>query len=385
MKLSLGIRENKQYFDAMSIDLSIILILVFWSFGFFFFWRIPLPGSNIHPKKGQLPTISIIIPALNESTNIGALLSSLKNQHDQLKEVIVVDDHSEDNTADIARELGAIVLSSKTLPDGWSGKPWACWQGAKESKGEILMFLDADTTIEKGGIESIVWTFMDLGGLVSVQPYHKMKCLYEQLSAYFSIITIAGMNAFNLFRNTSQVIGAFGPCIVCSREDYFLIGGHEKVKGTVLENLALGKKFLNGGKRVHCFGGKGYISFRMYPNGLRSIIEGFSKGFAIGANAMHIPSLMLIVCWITGGMSLTRHLIQAAIAGSNPAIFVWVLVYLLFAAQLYWMLARIGTYRWYTVFFFPIPLVFFVMVFFWSCISTFIIRKVKWKGRSIDT
>jgi 4,4'-diaponeurosporenoate glycosyltransferase len=370
----------------MSIDLNTILVFVFWSFGFFFFWKIPLPSTNMHPGKGRLPAISIIIPARNESENIGALLSSLKNQNDRLKEVIVVDDHSEDNTADIARELGAIVLSSKTLPDGWSGKPWACWQGAKESKGEILMFLDADTILEKGGIESIVWTFMHLGGLVSVQPYHRMKCLYEQLSAYFSIITMAGMNAFNLFRNTSRVIGAFGPCVVCSREDYFLIGGHEKVKGAILENLALGKEFLIAGKRVHCLGGgKGYISFRMYPNGLSSIIEGFGKGFAIGANAMHIPSLLLIVCWISGGMSLTRHLVQAVIAGSNPAVFVWIFLYLIFAAQLYWMLARIGSYRWYTAFFFPVPLVFFVVIFFWSCISTYIIRSVQWKGRTIET
>ena len=369
----------------MSIDLIFILILVFWSFGFFFFWRIPLPGSNIPPKKSRLPAISIIIPARNESENIGALLSSLKNQHDQLKEVIVVDDHSEDNTADIARELGAIVLSSKTLPDGWSGKPWACWQGAKESKGETLMFLDADTTFDKGGVVSILWTFMHLGGLVSVQPYHRMRCLYEQLSAYFSIITMAGMNAFSMFRNVFKVLGGFGPCMVCSREDYFFIGGHEKVKGAVLENLALGKEFLSAGKQVHCFGGKGYISFRMYPNGPSSIIEGFGKGFAIGAHAMHIPSLIMVVCWITGGMSLTRHLIQAVIIGSNSTIFILVLLYLLFAAQLYWMLTRIGTYRWYTAFFFPIPLVFFVMVFFWSCISTFIIRKVQWKGRSIET
>jgi 4,4'-diaponeurosporenoate glycosyltransferase len=173
--------------------------------------------------------------------------------------------------------------------------------------------------------------------------------------------------------------------MVCSREDYFFIGGHEKVKGAVLENLALGKEFLSAGKQMHCFGGKGYISFRMYPNGLSSIVEGFGKGFAIGAHAMHIPSLIMVVCWITGGMSLTRHLIQAVITGSNSTIFVLVLFYLLFAAQLYWMLTRIGTYRWYTAFFFPIPLVFFVMVFFWSCISTFIIRKVQWKGRSIDT
>jgi len=369
----------------MIIDLSTALILVFWLFGFFFFWKIPVPDRHDYSKKVQLPEISVIIPARNESQNIGPLLNSLKVQHVQLKEIIVVDDHSEDNTKDVARESGVSVLLSKTLPDGWSGKPWACWQGAKASTGKVFMFLDADTYIERHAIESIIRTYMRLGGLVSVQPYHRMKCLYEQFSAYFNIITMAGMNAFNLFRNSSRVIGAFGPCIVCSREDYFSIGGHEKVKGAVLENLSLGKEFLNAGKQVQCFGGKGYISFRMYPNGLRSIIEGFGKGFAIGAHAMHIPSLILIVCWITGGASLTRHLIQSVIVGSNPAVFVWIFFYLLFALQLYWMLSRIGTYRWYTALFFPIPLVFFVIVFFWSCITAFILRKVRWKGRIIET
>jgi len=369
----------------MIIDLSTVLILVFWLFGFFFFWKIPRPDKHDYSKKDQLPEISVIIPARNESENIGSLLTSFKDQNVQLKEIIVVDDHSEDNTKDVARESGVHVLSSKTLPDGWSGKPWACWQGAKASTGEVFMFLDADTYAEKHAIESIIRTYMLLGGLVSVQPYHRMKRLYEQLSAYFNIITMAGMNAFNLFRSSSRVIGAFGPCIVCSREDYFSIGGHEKVKGAVLENLSLGKEFLNAGKQVHCFGGKGFISFRMYPNGPGSIIEGFGKGFAIGAHAMHIPSLILIVCWITGGASLTRHLIQSVIVGSNPAIFVWIFFYLLFALQLYWMLSRIGTYRWYTALFFPIPLVFFVIVFFWSCITTFIIKKVRWKGRMIET
>lgn len=285
----------------MVIDVSAALILVFWLFGFFFFWKIPLPNRHDYSKKVQLPEISVIIPARNESQNLGSLLNSLRNQNVHLKEVIVVDDHSEDNTKDIARESGVHVLSSKILPEGWSGKPWACWQGAKASTGEVFMFLDADTYIERNALESIIRTYMIVGGLVSVQPYHRMKRLYEQLSAYFNIITMAGMNAFNLFKSFSRVIGAFGPCIVCSSKDYFLIGGHEKVKGAVLENLSLGKEFLNAGKQAHCFGGKNFISFRMYPHGPGSIIEGFGKGFAIGANAMHIPSLILVVCWITGG------------------------------------------------------------------------------------
>jgi len=356
----------------MIIDLSTLLILVFWLFGFFFFWKIPLPDRHDSSKKVQLPAISVIIPARNESENLGSLLNSLQHQHIQLEEIIVVDDHSEDNTQDIAREFGVHLLSSKTLPDAWSGKPWACWQGAKAAKGEVFMFLDADTYLEKDAIASIIQTHIRLGGLVSVQPYHRMRRLYEQLSAYFNIITMAGMNAFNLFRSSSRVIGAFGPCIACSREDYFSVGGHEKVKGAVLENLSLGKEFLKAGKQVHCFGGKNFISFRMYPHGLGSIIEGFGKGFAIGASAMNIPNLILVVCWITGGASLTRHLVQAIIVGSNPEIIVWIFFYLLFSLQLYWMLSRIGTYRWYTALFYPIPLSFFVIVFLWSCINTFI-------------
>jgi 4,4'-diaponeurosporenoate glycosyltransferase len=146
----------------MIIDLSTLLILAFWLFGFFFFWKIPLPDKHDYSKKVQLPEISVIIPARNESENIGSLLTSLKDQHVLLKEIIVVDDHSEDNTKDVARESGVHVLLSKTLPDGWSGKPWACWQGAKASTGEVFMFLDADTYAEKQAIESIIRTYIRL-------------------------------------------------------------------------------------------------------------------------------------------------------------------------------------------------------------------------------
>jgi len=153
----------------MFIDLSTALILVFWFSGFFFFWKIPLPDKHDYSKKVQLPEISVIIPARNESENIGSLLTSLKDQHVQLNEIIIVDDHSEENTKDVARESGVLVLLSRTLPEGWSGKPWACWQGAKASTGEAFMFLDADTYVENQAIESIIRAYKRIGGLVSVQ------------------------------------------------------------------------------------------------------------------------------------------------------------------------------------------------------------------------
>ena len=56
--------------------------------------------------------------------------------------------------------------------------------------------------------------------------------------------------------------------MICSREDYFRVGGHERARGEVLESLAIGREFLKAKRTVQCYGGKETISFRMYPEGL---------------------------------------------------------------------------------------------------------------------
>ena len=73
------------------------------------------------------------------------------------------------------------------------------------------------------------------------------------------------------------------------------------------------KAFTRAGYKVRCYGGKGTLSFGMYPGGFGSLVEGFSKGFVSGARAISVASLILTVCWVTGGVSLTRHLAHAII------------------------------------------------------------------------
>ena len=90
-------------------------------------------------------------------------------------------------------------MRSKDLPEGWAGKPWACWQGSQKAAGDIFLFLDADTSLEPEGLSKIVSTYLEKEGLLSIQPFHKMKRRYERLSAIFNIITMAGMNAFTPF------------------------------------------------------------------------------------------------------------------------------------------------------------------------------------------
>ncbi len=365
------------------IPVKLYLVFVFWLFGFILLWKIPLLKRARHLKDS--PKLSVLIPARNEEGILGRLLDSLNRQVVKPDEVIVIDDQSEDATAELAMTAGCTVIRSKELPEGWAGKSWACWQGARKANGDLFLFLDADTFLKPDGLSRIISAYIEKGGLLSIQPYHEMKEGYERLSAIFNIVSLAGMNVFTPLGERLRPVGAFGPCMICSREDYFQVGGHETVRGEVLESIALGRGFLKANLKVACYGGKDTVSFRMYPDGLASLVEGFSKGFGTGAGAMSMVSLFMMAAWIFGGVSVTRHVVQSAILSDFVALIGWLILDVLYIFQIHWILFRIGNFGFSTALLFPIPLFFFIMVFGYSALRIFVIRKVRWKGRDVKT
>jgi 4,4'-diaponeurosporenoate glycosyltransferase len=367
--------------DEISLDLIVHSVL--WILGFLFLFRISSCGRAIN-RSTSYPSISIIIPSRNEEHTLPNLLQSLEGQLSPEDEVIVVDDHSEDRTKAVAEKSGVRVLESLPTPGGWIGKTWACFQGAKMASGEILVFLDADTILEDNGLKNIIETYIKRNGVLSIQPYHKMRNLYEQFSAFFNIVMMAAIGAFTVLGNRIKPMGLFGPVVAMKRQYYVDSGGHEKVKGEILEDVALGYEFKKKGLEVRCLGGKDTISFRMYPNGIKELINGWSKGFAVGAVKTSIPVLILIVAWISGSIGTTRSLVEAIVAANTVQIAIWGGLYILYTAQIYWMLVRIGNFKFYTALFYPVPLTFFVSVFTYSFLRIFLGRSVKWKGREID-
>ncbi len=284
---------------------------------------------------------------------------------------------------EIAESAGVITIQSELLPEGWVGKTWACHQGSQAAKGDILVFLDADTCIEKDGLNRIVDTYLRMDGVVSIQPYHKTRKLYEQLSAFFNIIEMGAMGTFTIFGDLLKPIGLFGPCVVTRNRHYLETGGHIAVKGEVVEDLALGNRFKKQKTPIYCYGGKGTISFRMYPNGVRELVDGWSKGFATGAIKTYIPILLAIIAWVGGGISATRYVVEAISSMNAISILVWTLTYLGYAMQIYWMLFRLGTFSIYTALFYPVSLLFFIVIFLRSFFLIFIRRRVRWKGVTI--
>ena len=153
--------------------------------GLFFLFRIPVCPAYLKTEETS-PSISIIIPARNEADNLPTLLSSLQAQYGIEYDITVVNDHSTDDTAMVAASHGAKVLNSEPLPDGWLGKPWACYQGAQNTTGDILLFLDADTSMELNGLSRLVGAWQHTKGAVSLIPYQILYKLHEQFSAFLT-------------------------------------------------------------------------------------------------------------------------------------------------------------------------------------------------------
>ena len=146
------------------MDLLALSLLVRWLLGWALCLRMPrLPASRV---QGQ-PMLSVLIPASNEEHTLPNLLAALRLQSLTPQEVIVIDDHSDDRTGAIAAAAaGVTLLHPPPLAEGWCGKTWALHHGVRASRGELLVFLDADTEPHPEFLQRLVASKQELGGLV---------------------------------------------------------------------------------------------------------------------------------------------------------------------------------------------------------------------------
>jgi 4,4'-diaponeurosporenoate glycosyltransferase len=361
------------------------LTLALWCAGWLVLGRLPTVCHAARESPGEAATLralalrlSIVIPARNEEATLPKLLGSITAQSVLPREVIVVDDASTDQTAAVAKEHGARVVASQPLPEGWRGKTWACHQGAQAATGDLLLFLDADTWWEPEGLARVLEEFeLAAVGAMSVAPHHVMRRFHEHFSAFFNLVMLAGTGAFTLLGDWIRPRGLLGQSLLIERTAYERVGGHAAVKDRILENFCLAKRLHAAGVALRCRTGKGVFSFRMYPNGWRELIEGWTKGFAGGAGQTPPFILWLVVAWMTGLM-----LAAAALARAQP---VWagLAIYLLSAGQVSWLLRQAGTFHPLTALLYPAPLAFFFVVFMRSLWRAKRGGQVEWKGRKI--
>jgi 4,4'-diaponeurosporenoate glycosyltransferase len=343
--------------------------------GFLVLRRVPTcPPAQPH----AVMSLSIVIPARNEADNLPLLLQSIAASEIRPTEILVVDDASTDNTAFIAQSLGSTVITSVPLPAGWTGKTWACHQGAQRAIGDHLLFLDADTFFVDRGLDRLVTRWLaerDPGLVLSLLPYHAMSATYEQLSLFFNILMAAGAGGFGLVSEPRL----FGQSLLISKETYFTVGGHAAVRGFVLENLNLAHLIRASGGRILCLGGRGTLHMRMFPEGLGQMSDSWTKAFIHGAAASDGFVLASAAVWISALWSTALLLIVPRDYGRLGL----AVVYLLLSLQVVWLARQLGSYRFLVCLLYPLPLAYYCGVFGRSAARRALSRKTVWRGREV--
>jgi chlorobactene glucosyltransferase len=252
-----------------------------------------IDASSIH--RDPCPRVTIVLPARNEAAHIAACVRSICASDWPALELIVVDDHSTDGTGDLARTAAAgdsrvRVVEAPDLPPGWFGKQWACQSGAKYATGTLLLFTDADTRHAPDLVGRMVRMREQRGAeLLSVAGHQAMGTIWEravQPSVFTLILTRYG-SADSMERATNpRDVVANGQCFMLSRQVYEAIGGHEPIRGYVVEDVMMAQTINRRGDRVSLALGIRQLSTRMY-DGLGSLRKGWGKNmYAGGRHAM---------------------------------------------------------------------------------------------------
>lgn len=241
------------------------------------------------PEPAELMELTVIVPARNEEDCLGACLASLESQSEEIFalghdwELIVVDDHSTDRTAEIARGFfGVTLLKAGELEPGWTGKANAVWTAARRARGRWLLFTDADTVHEPGDLRRAIHEAeRHKAGMLSYSPRQLVSGLAQRslMPLIFCELALAYPPA-KVSDPAQHIAAANGQFLLVEREAYRRLGGHASVAGDVLEDVQMA--FLAKRRKVglRFRYADDAVSARMYRS-TGAMVEGWTKNLKL--------------------------------------------------------------------------------------------------------
>jgi glycosyltransferase involved in cell wall biosynthesis len=358
---------------------------------------IPARSGTVYdqPEPEQLIDLTVIIPARNEEQNLAACLQSLVAQSEETFqlgrdwELIVVDDHSIDRTAEIARSFpGVTVLQAAKLEKGWTGKNNAIWTAARNAHGRWLLFTDSDTIHEVGDLHRAMHeATRHKVGVLSYSPRQLVTGLAQRalMPLVFSELALAYPPA-KVSDPNQRVAAANGQFLLVEREAYRRLGGHPAVADRVLEDVELA--FLAKRRKVG-------LRFRYAPDALSTrmyhttsaMIEGWTKNLALLFNnalttaLWKVLDIVLLIGlpWLAFDLwsaRFTPHSLEWLGAG-------WVLL-LLWIRTLFRFYMRVAksNFPFVDCAISPLGLPLFSVLLYRSWFKHRVLKQVSWKGRT---
>lgn len=232
------------------------------------------------------PSVSLLVPARNEAANLRAHLPRLLAQDYPRLEVIVLDDQSDDGTAEVVEDLarsapGRLRLVRGTSPPpGWVGKCWACSQLAAEARGELLVFCDADVAAGSHAVSRTVALMQRYraGAATAIPRLATGSAAEAAVVPLVAQLPVAALLPLALVPRTRAVSlsAGNGQWLAFTREAYACVGGHQAVRGEVLEDVRLARIAKRAGVRLVAAAAPRDLSVRMYA-GWSEVRAGFRK------------------------------------------------------------------------------------------------------------
>jgi hypothetical protein len=255
--------------------------------------------SGITSRSG----VSVLIPARNEERNIRATLESVLANRGVEFEVLVLDDHSTDSTAEIVREFAELdararLETAPPLPAGWCGKQHSCHVLSRLAKYPLLAFMDADVQLQPDALARMAG-FMSKSNasLASGVPRQELGTFSERLLIpliHFVLLGYLPMFMMRWSRRAAYSAGC-GQLFIVRADAYRASGGHAAIRATLHDGVKLPRLFRNAGFRTDLFDATDVARCRMYrTNGevWRGLGKNATEGLAAPATIVPMSALL---------------------------------------------------------------------------------------------
>ena len=354
-----------------------------------FLWLKKIPTKKNIPKS---KLVSILIPARNEADVIESTIKSIINQSYQNYELIILDDNSSDTTESIIQKYAKSnpkieLINGLSLPEGWLGKNWACHQLSEKAEGEYILFIDADTNLDKFILEdSVIALQKEKIDLLSLVPGRDTKLIADhamkKIISWFIVCWLPMKLAIKL--NAPFLSATFGQFMLFKKSSFNDIGGFEAIKDNPVDDFQLGRNIKKNLFKWMLYDAVFRITTRTY-NTNKDLISGYSKNIfpAVGYSISIFVVIFLILISFVLGSTIPIILFALGILQNQQLILLCIsLLILLFIS---WGIVTIRfKYSIFTPFSFPLLISLILLLALRSFVDN-VFYSSTWKGRSYRT